>query len=176
MERYKLVTRRLQEYSLPEEIEERVRSRINLDIDAVADEMIDAESRNGVISLLFGWIDMLWLRRGLAIASIALLLIFAVQHTILLKRIGLIEERITSTTRSNILEYQKIIQAVVYEEIEISGLKETDSVKVSIKDLGKLISSYRELQYRYGRLKTRPEGGVEDIEGGIEKLPVPLSN
>ncbi|MCA1756072.1 MAG: hypothetical protein LC649_01255 [Bacteroidales bacterium] len=180
MERYKRVTGRLREYSFPDEANRRVSSRINNHIDAITDavtgEVTATDRPHGGVSFLFGWIDMLWLRRSLAIVSIALLLIFVVQHTILLKRVGLIEERITATTTSNILEYQKVIQSVVYEELETSGLKETDSVKVSIRDLGKLISSYRELQYRYGRLKVMPEGGIEVPGSNPEKMPAPLSN
>jgi hypothetical protein len=176
MERYKLVTRRLQKYSLPEEIGGRVRNRINIDIDAVTGKVPAAGRGDGLIDLFFGWIDMLWLRRGLAIASISLLLIFAVQHTILLKRIGLIEERMTGATTSDILEYQKVVQSVVYEEMDLSGLKDTDSVKVSIRDLGELISSYRELQYSYGRLKNPPEKNIESPDRDPENMPGPLSN
>lgn len=176
MERYKRVTGRLREYSFPDEAKQRVSSRINNHIDEVTDAITAADRGHGVINFLFGWIDMLWLRRGLAIASGGILLVFTVQQTILIKRVGLIEERMTGATTSNILEYQKGIQSVVYEEMEISGLKETDSVKVSLRDLGELISSYRELQSRYGRLKSMSEGDVEVIDDENEKMPVPLLN
>lgn len=176
MERYKLVTRRLQEYSLPEETRVRVSSRINLDIDAVTGNLPVTESGHGIIDIVFGWIDMLWLRRGMAILSGAIMLVFAVQQTIIIQRVGQIEERMTGATTSNILEYQKGIQAVDFEEMDMSGFEGTDSVKVSLRDLGRLVSSYRELQSRYGRLKAVSEEGDVFIESGNKEPPEPLSN
>jgi hypothetical protein len=176
MERYNLITRRLKEYSLPEEIEERVRHRINLDIDIVTGNMPATDRSYGLINLLFGWIDMIWLRRVMAILSVTILLVFTVQQTMIIKRVGQIEERMTGATTTNILEYQKGIQAVQYEENDISGFEGTDSVKVSLRDLGRLVGSYRELQSRYGRLKALSEGVDVFIETENEELQGPLSN
>jgi hypothetical protein len=119
---------------------------------------------------------MLWLRRGMAILSGAIMLVFAVQQTIIIQRVGQIEERMTGATTSNILEYQKGIQAVDFEEMDMSVFEGTDSVKVSLRDLGRLVSSYRELQSRYGRLKAVSEGGDVFIESGNKEPPEPLSN
>ena len=161
---------------MPGESAERVRSRINMEIDAVKDNLPGVESGHTISDLLFGWIDLLWLRRGMAILSGVIMVVFAVQQTIIFKRVGQIEERMTDATTSNILEYQKGIQAVHYEGMDISGFESTDSVKVSLRDLGRLIGSYRELKSRYGRLKAMSEGGDAFTENGSSELPEPLSN
>ena len=137
-------------YSVSDSDMERVRIRINRELD-----ILDPNERGySVIDLIFSWIDRLWLRRSLVLVSLSLLVIFVIQQSVMIDRIGSIEQRMSSTNINNILEYQRMIQSASFRGNGLTGIGEDDSLKVSVRDLGALIESYREMQNSYRRLES----------------------
>lgn len=150
MELYHRITGKLKEYSVSDSDITRVRIRINSELD-IPDQV---ERDYSLTNLMFNWIDRLWLRRSLVLISMSLLVLFVVQQAIMIDRIGSIEKRMTHTNIDNVLEYQRVMQSVSFSDNTVKGARETDSLKVSVRDLGALIESYREMQNSYRRLES----------------------
>jgi hypothetical protein len=103
------------------------------------------------------------LRRSLSAAAICIIMFFVIQQSVIINKIGLLEDRVVEVSTQNILEQHKEnahTRAVVFNEPEQLNLK--DSIKVSSKDLGDLLRSYRELQDEYERIKEELRKG-DDI-------------
>lgn len=154
MELYNRITGKLKEYSVSDSDIVRVRNRINRELD-----IPDADERDySLTNLLFNWIDRLWLRRSLVLISLSLLVLFVVQQAVMMDRIGSIEQRMTRTSIDNILEYQRVMQSASFGGNDVTGTGETDSLKVSVRDMKALIESYREMQNSYRRLESFDKG------------------
>ncbi|MBN1388247.1 MAG: hypothetical protein JW965_07355 [Bacteroidales bacterium] len=102
------------------------------------------------INYLFVWTEIVWLRRSLAIASVAIIAVFVLQQLFVINRIDKLEERMVSFNTEKILEYQRenvILNSVLFEE-QFPGVL-TDSIKVASEDLLDLVRSYSNLQNKY---------------------------
>ncbi|MEZ4999358.1 MAG: hypothetical protein R2727_01290 [Bacteroidales bacterium] len=124
---------------------------------------------------LFGWTEVVWLRRSMVVFSLVITIMFLMQQFTVYERISSIEDRIISITTENILDFQK---EAIHASNAIYKLNSEmftdDSLMVSGKDLGALVRSYRELQSRYEELQSIIDAGetVTEIEGvpGRDKL------
>lgn len=105
------------------------------------------------LDYLFGWTEIVWLRRSLAIASAVIVILFILQQIHVVSRIDQIEKRMLSFNTEKILEYQRenvIVNSVLMRSQEASFL--TDSINVSTYDLLNLIREYRDLQTKYEQI------------------------
>jgi len=105
------------------------------------------------LDYLFGWTEIVWLRRSLAIASAVIVILFLLQQIHVVSRIDQIEKRMLSFNTEIILEYQRenvIVNSVILRNQEATLL--TDSINVSTYDLMNLIREYRDLQAKYERI------------------------
>ena len=115
--------------------------------------MQNIKSRKRKIDYIFGWTDIIWLRKTLALASLIIVLAFIIQQLFVVDRINKLEKRMISINTEKILEYQRenvIVNSVIMEQPETSLL--ADSIKVSTDDLLNLLREYKELQYRYEKI------------------------
>ncbi len=115
--------------------------------------MKNIRSRKRKIDYVFGWTDIIWLRKSLAFASFIIVFAFVIQQLFVVDRINKLEKRMISINTEKILEYQRenvIVNSVIMKHQDASQL--TDSINVSTDDLLNLIREYRELQYRYEKM------------------------
>ena len=116
--------------------------------------MINSRKGNSIYDFIFGWFNILWLRRSLAAASVFIVLFFVFQQFVIVTRIGSLEKRMIEINTENILENQKenvIVNAAMFRITDEFNF--TDSIKVAQKDLKSLVGSYRDLQKRYNELQ-----------------------
>lgn len=109
-----------------------------------------------ILTLLFGWIDYVWVRRVFGTASLAIVLVFLFQQASIMSRIGDLEQRMVESNTHNLLMYQG--ENVKLNSIllkETGGIGFQDSILVADRDLKELIESYIELQKRYGELQKK---------------------
>jgi len=109
-----------------------------------------------VIRILFGWTDLLLVRRGLAVISLFIVFLFLFQQGNIIYRINSLEDRIVGGSTQNIIEYQQhkvTINSLLYNNDQGSLLN--DSIVVADRDLRDLINSYTELQRNYEDLQKR---------------------
>ena len=107
-----------------------------------------------VIRILFGWTDLLLVRRGLAVISLFFVFLFLFQQVNIIHRINSLEGRIVGGSTQNIIEYQQHkvkINSLQYNNGPGSLLN--DSIVVADRDLRDLINSYTELQKEYEDLQ-----------------------
>ena len=109
-----------------------------------------------VINILFGWTNLLWVRRSFAVVSGLIVFIFLFQQANIINRINLLEGRMVGGNTQNIIEYQqhKVTINSLMNNSE-SGTSLNDSIVVADKDLRELINSYTALQKRYDDLQER---------------------
>jgi len=108
-----------------------------------------------LLDFLFGWTDILWIRRGLVTLSVALVFVFVFQQFSIFNRIGQLENRMVESNTEQIIRQQG--EQVLLNSVLMQEIRETefsDSVMVADKDLRELINSYSELQSRYHDLKS----------------------
>ena len=105
------------------------------------------------LDYLFGWTEIVWLRRSLATASAVIVILFILQQLHVVNRIDQLEKRVLSFNTEKILEYQRedvIVNSVLMSSEEMTLL--TDSINVSKYDLLNLIREYRDLQAKYEQI------------------------
>ena len=105
------------------------------------------------LGYLFGWTEVVWLRRSLATASVVIVILFILQQLHVVNRIDQLEKRVLSFNTDKILEYQRedvIVNSVLMSSEEMTLL--TDSINVSKYDLLNLIREYRDLQAKYEQI------------------------
>lgn len=128
---------------------------------------------NLLVTFLFGWTEIPWLRNGMVIASLTVVIVIFIQQFIIVDRVDSLENRIISINTENILSYQKEMMHANANLVTMSDeIFAGDSVKVAGKDLATLIKSYRELQARYEEL-------LEIVESSNSRKPgsqLPESN
>lgn len=151
MDRYNRIVNRLRNYKPEKHESSRLKERIlmQLDSDREANKM-----KSSFFELLFGWTDIVWLRRSMLIISFSLIILFVAQQYLIFNRIDSLEKRMTGISTESILDFQKEnmhANSVAYRMSE--DVLASDSVKVSSSDLNSLIKSYRDLQERYNNLK-----------------------
>lgn len=165
MENYKKTIRRIVDHKIDSDSLDRVKSSILSEIES-SSEPVGTVS---ILDFLFGWAEIVWLRRSMVIASLALVMIFVVQQFTVLNRLGSLEQRMMGVSTESIIEFQKEnmhLNSVLY--IENSNINPTDSVKVSNHDLVSLLRSYRELQKKLRDLEEN--SGTDLTDKNRDKL------
>lgn len=151
MNRYSRILDRLKSFRADDQTSDSLKRRILNQLDMTADSR---RVKSSLVELLFGWADILWLRRSMVLVSFALIILFLSQQFFIFGRLSSLEDRMTGISTDNILEFQKEnmhVNSVVYSMSD--EMFSNDSVKVSSRDLSSLIRSYRDLQERYNNLK-----------------------
>jgi signal recognition particle subunit SEC65 len=110
-------------------------------------------SLSDLVDFLFGWVYIQWVRRSLITASIALVLVFIYQQSVILKRIDYLSRQTIVTERENgsapADEVEKMF--MVYRN---SGRRfPTKNITISEKQMKELIESVNELQLKYKDLE-----------------------
>lgn len=108
-----------------------------------------------IMTVLFGWTEILWVRRGLITISMGLVFVFVFQQFSIVSRIGRLESRMVESNTEQIIRKQGenvLMNSVLMQEVSEKDFR--DSIKVADKDLRDLINSYSELQKRYKDLKS----------------------
>lgn len=121
-----------------------------------------------LINVLFGWTEILWVKRGLVTVSMALVFVFVFQQFSISSRIGQLENRMVESSTEQLIRQQGenvLLNSVIMKEMQEGQIQ--DSVKVSDKDLRDLINSYSELQRRYQDLLK--ENYAQQFNGNIKK-------
>ena len=101
-----------------------------------------------VLDFIFGWVYVGWVRKALIAASMILIVTFAYQQTIILKRINNLDDR------AIFLEDQTVTgsaddagRALFYR---LSGQKlPSNNINISEKQLDQIMNSYNELEKKY---------------------------
>ncbi len=112
------------------------------------------------LDYFFGWTDIVWLRRSLAVASVSIVMFFCVQQVFVARRIDSLEKRMISINTDKVLEYQRekvIANSVVFTDLDRKNLN--DSIKVATGDLLDLVKSYRSLQAKYESMLDKEKTG-----------------
>ena len=113
-----------------------------------------------VIDFLFGWVYIGWVRRSLITASIALVLVFVYQQSIILKRIDFLSRQSIVNDGENISSPADEIDKMIMM-YKLSGRRfPTKTITISEKQMKELLESINELQFKY-----------KDLENLIEKDP-----
>jgi hypothetical protein len=136
--------------------------------DSIENEVIKRISRANhsgfklteIVDFLFGWAYIGWVRRSLITASIVLVLLFAYQQTIILKRIDFLSRRtivIDKEKETSSDEIEKMM--TIYKNL--SKRFPSKSITISEKQLKELLESVNELQLKYKDLENLIEGDPE---------------
>jgi hypothetical protein len=134
----------------------------------ITSESSSRTSLEKLMTVLFGWTEILWVRRGLVTISMGLIFVFVFQQFSIVSRIGRLESRMVESSTEKILKQQGehvLLNSVIMKEIQEGQLQ--DSVMVSDKDLRDLIDSYSELQRRYQDLLK--ENYARQFNGNLKK-------
>ncbi len=126
------------------------------------------QSIGKIMNILFGWTEILWVRRGLITISMGLIFVFVFQQFSIVSRIGQLESRMVESSTEKILRQQGehvLLNSVIMKEMQEGQLQ--DSVMVSDKDLRDLVNSYSDLQRRYQDLLK--ENYERQVNGNIKK-------
>jgi hypothetical protein len=126
-------------------------------------------SKNKKLDYLFGWTEIVWLRRSLAIASTVIVVVFIIQQLFVINRIDKLEDRMVSLNTEKILEYQRenvIANSALFTDHEKRTL--ADSIKVATDDLLELVKSYHDLQMKYENMLKKAK--TDDTEINNQKL------
>lgn len=124
-----------------EAIEENVMERIKA-------KRKNAENYN-FLDILFGWVYIGWVRNGLIAASVLLVAFFAVQQSIILKRINNLELKTMSTSTPFVSGTSEDFKATMMLYKRSPGKINLKSDKLSEKQIQQLMRSIDDLQSRY---------------------------
>ncbi|MGD0756715.1 MAG: hypothetical protein ABR927_16825 [Bacteroidales bacterium] len=121
-----------------------------------------------VIDFLFGWVYIEWVRRSLIAASIVLVLVFAYQQAIILKRIDFLSRQTIVTGRENGPALSDEVEKML--TMYKNSLKRFPSKNMTIseKQMKELLEFVDELQLKYTDLENLIEGDPE-LKKMIEK-------
>jgi hypothetical protein len=112
------------------------------------------------IEFLFGWVYIRWVRRSLIAASIALVLVFAYQQTIILKRIDYLSRQVIVPERGIDPSPADEIEKILMVFRNSTGRFPSNNITISERQMKKLLESVNELQLKY-----------KDLENLIERDP-----
>jgi len=166
MDNYEKFIQKARENRIDPGIAEKLKTRI---LDATGSNA-GTDYRALIVRILFGWTEVPYLRTGMVVASVTVVVLILIQQGIIVDRIGSLESRIISTNTENILKFQKEMMHANATLVTMSdNVFSDDSIKVAGEDLLSLVRSYRELQVRYDELLEV----VGEINSGdqIKKLP-----
>lgn len=121
------------------------------------------------LDYLFGWTDIVWLRRSLAFASVLIVMLFGIQQVFMTRRIEELEKRMISINTDKVLEYQRenvIANSVLFSDRGKNKLN--DSINVATGDLLDLVKSYRSLQTKYEEMLNKAR--TDNLSNKKQKL------
>jgi hypothetical protein len=104
-----------------------------------------------ILDCLFGWAFIGWVRNGLVTISFLLVLLFAFQQTIILRRINSIEKKalyaepVAGTIKSSLLDMKSSL-------VNFSLKQPLETQKITEKDMRQIYESLNEIQSKYKEL------------------------
>jgi hypothetical protein len=144
-----------------DDIEEKVIDRIN------HLRQKDEMSLN-IFDYLFGWVYIGWVRKSLVAASVLIVVLFAYQQTVIIKRLNVLSSQVvvTGTTNANQISNTLEQKLLLYK---LTG-REIKSVRseINTKQIDKLLESVNDLQVKYKDLIKLIEDDPE-LKKEIEK-------
>ncbi len=119
------------------------------------------------LDFIFGWVYVGWVRTVLVTASVILIVTFAYQQTIILKRINSIDRRAIFSENQTVTGPQDNSGRTLF--FRLSGRKlPSQGITVSEKQLNQIMNSYNELEGKYRDLIKLIEEDPE-LKNYIEK-------
>lgn len=119
---------------------------------------------------IFGWVDVGWLRKSMVTAAVSLLLFFAYQQTVILRRLDALSGR----TVVDISATRTTMAGELPGKLKMYSLfgKRSNPVKMNVteKDIDKFIETVNDLQVRYENIYRIIEGDPELKEYFEEKI------
>ncbi len=125
--------------------------------------------RRSGMDYVFGWTEIVWLRRSMTVASVLIVILFGIQQLFMTKRIEKLENRMISNNTDKVLEYQRekvIASSVLFTDRDRKDMN--DSIKVATGDLLDLVKSYRSLQAKYEEILDKAR--TDKLENKKQKL------
>ena len=115
---------------------------------------------------LFGWTEIGWMRRAMAVVAVIFLGIFIVQQLVITDRINSLEKQLIRTV-NNIstqdpdlgIMQKSLLNLLAKDQIE------DDSITISRSDLEELMNSYIRLHDKYNKMKQNA-----DVDSYIQKI------
>jgi len=101
-----------------------------------------------ILDFLFGWVYVGWVRRGLVTASLLLIIAFAYQQTVILKRVN-------NLNRQNVFIESQMITGISDNAGEkllyrlAGGRLTAGNITISEKQIEQVMGSYNQLQEKY---------------------------
>jgi hypothetical protein len=121
-----------------------------------------------IIDFLFGWVYIGWVRRSLIGASIVLVLVFAYQQTIILKRIDFLSRQTIVIDRENGPALSDEVEKMLTMYKNSWKRFPSKNITISEKQMKELLEAVNELQLKYKDLENLIEGDPE-LKKMIEK-------
>jgi hypothetical protein len=102
------------------------------------------------LDYVFGWVYIGWMRNGLVTASFLLVAFFAVQQTIILRRVNELEKQALYTGAGNIHAPLQDAKYVLYKSYNEKIQRNSD--KITEREMKLIFESLNEIQSRYKAL------------------------
>jgi len=116
---------------------------------------------NEVFDFLFGWIYIGWVRRCLIVVSIALVLMFAYQQAIILRRIDYLSRQTIISGKENTNTHTDEMEKMLVVLRNAGRRFTSNSITISEKQMKELLESVNELQLKYKDLENLIESDPE---------------
>jgi hypothetical protein len=110
---------------------------------------------------LFGWIYIGWVRRCLIVASIALVLVFAYQQAIILRRIDYLSSQTIISGKENTKTHEEEIEKMLVILRNTGRSFPSNNITISEKQVRELLDALNELQLKYKDLENLIDGDPE---------------
>jgi hypothetical protein len=114
-----------------------------------------------LFDFLFGWIYIGWVRRCLIVASVTLVLVFAYQQAIIIRRIDSLSRQTIVSEKENASTHEDEMGKMVVMLRNAGRRFPSNSITISEKQMKELIESVNELQLKYKDLENLIEGDPE---------------
>jgi|ERR1035437_2475241 hypothetical protein len=110
---------------------------------------------------MFGWIYIGWVRRCLVVASVALVLLFAYQQAIILRRIDYLSRQTVVSEKENTNTHADEMAKMLVVLRNAGRRFPSNSITISEKQMKELLESVNELQLKYKDLENLIESDPE---------------
>lgn len=114
-----------------------------------------------IFDFLFSWIYIDWIRRSLITASVALVMIFAYQQTIILKRLDSLSKQTIVSDKGNSMLHTEEVEKKLTNFVNSGRRFPLRTITVSEKQMKELIESVEDLQIKYKDLENMIESDPE---------------
>ncbi|MFH0843651.1 MAG: hypothetical protein V1903_13680 [Bacteroidota bacterium] len=129
--------------------------------DKVVDRILSTQGKKepspGILDFLFGWVYIGWVRRGLIAASAAMVLVFVYQQGVIIKRINTLNRQAVFIEGQIITGNSNNTDAAFLYRLAGRNIP-AGEIKISERQMKRMIRSYNELEEKYRDLVNLIEG------------------